>query len=223
MQDRIGNQAIQRLFTQHGGNLDEKSIVHLLRQNGNNVKGLTKSNGGSSPDTIQRDDDDAKPQVQASNGEVKLEEVEYDYYNVTGNTLAEVAQQLDPEEWGRCTYRFDYSYETTNGRTTKVDMTLKLTVRLPRWQGQGWDKASPAAKNEWRRMLDALQQHEMDHADIARQWAPRFKARLLNQRSNSVERRYNQTLEKVNHETKHFDEKTKHGHTQGISLDFSIK
>lgn len=66
-------------------------------------------------------------------------------YSVTGSTLAEVAQQLDPEEWGRCTYTFDYSYETTNGRVTKVDIALQLVIRLPRWQGRGWEQASPGA------------------------------------------------------------------------------
>lgn len=218
LQDRIGNQAMQRLLAQHGGKLDEKTLTRLTGENGSATHNLAKT------DTVQREDEEAdKPQTQPSNGEVTFDEVEYDYYDVSGGTLAEVAEQLDPEEWGRCTYHFDYSYETTNGRTTKVDITLKLTIRLPRWQGQGWDKASPAAKNEWRRMLKALEKHEEDHADIARNWAPRFKARLLNQRSNSVERRYNQTLEKVDKETKQFDQKTKHGQTQGVNLDINIK
>jgi predicted secreted Zn-dependent protease len=166
---------------------------------------------------VQREDD------QPDTGTVTIGNVQYDYYDVTGNTLAEVAQQLDPTEWGRCSYHYDYSYESTGGRATKVDTTLNLTIRLPRWQGRGWNRASQAAKAEWQRMLHALGTHEDDHADIARRWAPTFQQRLLNQRVGNLRQRFNRTLGQVRAEQRRFDRRTRHGQTQGVSLDTSIQ
>jgi predicted secreted Zn-dependent protease len=236
LQDQIGNQATQRLLARRSGQgslkLDQETIARLQHENGPATRDLAHMIGQAEPqlqgqastDTVQREEgDEEAPQAQPSDGEVTIEDVETEYYDVTGSTLEEVAGQLDPDEWGRCTYHYDYNYETTNGHTTKVDITLKLTIRLPRWQGKGWEKASPAAKKEWLHMLKALEKHEVDHADIARQWAPKFKERLLNQKENKIQKRYNQTLQKVNQETKQFDQKTKHGQNQGVSLDTTIE
>lgn len=161
--------------------------------------------------------------TQPANGQVTIKDVQTEEYSVTGSTLAEAAQQLDPEEWGRCTYSFDYTYEATNGRVTKVDIALQLTIRLPRWQGLGWDQASPNIRTEWVRMLAALRSHENQHADIARRWAPRLKTRLLGQQEGRIEQRYNQTLRRVDRETEQFDTRTRHGQAQGVTLDTRIQ
>ena len=189
----IGNQAVQRVLAQ------QLAAQEILQRD---------QDGGTAP---------------ADDGVVTIQPVQPEPYDVTGTTLAQVSEQLDPTEWGRCRYEYEYSYETTNGRTTKVDVTLMLTVRLPRWQGQGWDDASEAAKAEWRRMMRALEAHEEGHAEIARQWAPTVKERLLNQREGNVEQRYNQVFVQVRAEQDDYDDRTHHGQTQGVSLDLSIE
>jgi predicted secreted Zn-dependent protease len=165
---------------------------------------------------IQRDDDGA-----TDNGTLTIEEPQSDPYDVSGMTLAEVHSQLDPTEWGRCTYHYGYDYDTTNGRTTSVNVTLTLTIRLPRWQ-EGRADASDAARTEWDRMMGALRTHEDGHADIAREWAPTVRERLLGVQEGNVASRYSQVRGQVQTRQNEYDGQTQHGQTQGVSLDLSV-
>jgi predicted secreted Zn-dependent protease len=165
---------------------------------------------------IQRDDDEA-----TDDGTLTIEEPQSDPYDVSGTTLAEVHSQLDPTEWGRCTYHYDYDYDTTNGRTTRVNVTLRLTIRLPRWQ-EGRADASDAARTEWDRMMGALRTHENGHADIAREWAPTVRERLLGVQEGNVASRYSQVRGQVQTRQDEYDTQTQHGQTQGVSLDLSV-
>ncbi|MBN2394142.1 MAG: DUF922 domain-containing protein [Anaerolineae bacterium] len=225
LQQHIGNQAMQQVLTKRSGHgsltLDQDSLLRLTQKHGS-VQQAIASQVAAQAGVVQRDKNETA-QVKANTGTVTIETVTRDDYDVEGSTLEEVAKQLDPKEWGRCTYHYDYSYETLRGRTTKVDITLKLTILLPRWTGEGWKKASSAAKKAWQRMMTALEKHENGHADIARKWAPVFKQRLLKQRENRLQTRFNQTLRKVKKENKQYDQKTKHGQNEGVTLDISIK
>jgi predicted secreted Zn-dependent protease len=165
---------------------------------------------------VQRDDDDA-----TDDGTLTIQEPQSDPYEVSGTTLAEVHAQLDPTEWGRCTYHYDYDYDTTNGRTTRVNVTLRLTIRLPHWQ-EGRADASDAARAEWDRMMGALRTHENGHADIAREWAPTVRERLLGVQEGNVASRYNQVRGQVQARQDEYDDQTQHGQTQGVSLDLSV-
>lgn len=222
LQHGVGNRTVRQLVEKANGHgsyqLDRAALLRLTQGEGSLVPdSALQTTTQAGP--LQRDEEDAAPQ----DGAVTIEEVGYEYYDVQGSTLAEVAPQLDPVEWGRCRYQYDYSYETTRGRTTRVDVTLRLTIRLPRWQGEGWNRASPAAQREWQRMMQALEGHEDEHADIARRHAPAFKQRLLNQRERRVRPRYNQALGRVDRETRRFDRRTRHGRSQGVTLDTSIR
>jgi len=206
LQNQIGNAAVQRLLAERNGQqqLDPNSAQAIVQN------------------ALQRQEEEVAEQAPA-NGEVTIEEPTVETYDVTGATLAEVAQQLDPNEWGRCTYQFAYSYEITNGRATKVDITLTLTIRLPRWQGEGWNQASDGAKAEWNRMLEALRSHEDAHAEIARRGAPLIQAGLMNQRSGRINARFNRLKRQVDQETEQFDQQTNHGRNDGVTLDLSIQ
>ena len=179
--------------------------------------------------TIQRDLDEAllgeeMPLAEgaANTGTVTIQPVQNQFYNVTGRTLAEVGAQLDPGEWGRCTYNYTYSFQSTGGRASRVDVTLTLTIRMPRWTGSGWNNASAEAKAEWNRMIAALRAHEDRHAEIARRWASTFKERMINRPAGDLRTIFDQTWAEVNAEQEQYDEQTQHGRTQGVSLDTSI-
>jgi predicted secreted Zn-dependent protease len=173
------------------------------------------SSARSSVAALQRD-------LAPGSGTLTIHEPASDPYTVTGSTLAEVTPQLDPEEWGRCTWNFRYTYSSTNGVATRVNIVLRLTIRLPQWTGTGWRNASDAAKAEWQRMLGCLRTHENGHADIARDWAPTLQQRLLNQPEADLARIWQTSL--ADHETAQhdYDTRTRHGQTQGVSLDTSI-
>lgn len=202
LQNQIGNAAVQRLLSERNG------------QQGSDSQRLVQN-------ALQRREEQEAVD-QPANGQVTIEEPTVEYYDVGGSTLAEVATQLDPDEWGHCAYSYKMSYETTNGKATKVDITLKLAIRLPRWQ-RGWGKASDAAKAEWTNMLEALEAHEEQHADIARAWMPIMQEKLLGLRGNRVDPRFEQLKKQVDKETKKFDKQTKHGQNEGVNLDLSIQ
>jgi hypothetical protein len=218
------SQAVTLTTTDQVGRADHlqvRQIQRLHRAIGNQAVQRVLAQRQSAQQTIQRDGE--TDTEQPDDGTVTIQPVQDDPYDVTGTSLAEVMDQLDPTEWGHCRYHYDYDYETTNGRTTRVDVTLTLTVRLPRWQGQGWDDASEAVKGEWRRMLRALATHEEGHADIARDWAPTVRERLLNRPEGNVQQRYSQVLGEVRTDQDRYDDQTNHGQTQGVSLDLSIE
>jgi len=229
-QHALGNQAVQRILAQNTLPPNGAVLAHFLGGREALTRAVARAvvsealpRREAEGEAIQRQEEETGEQTQADTGTVTIGDVTSDYYDVTGSTLADVYGQLDPEEWGRCHYQYDYSYDSANGRTTRVNITLALTIRFPRWQGAGWDSASPAAQAEWRRMLQALQTHEEEHAAIARRWAPTFQQRLLGQRENRVQQRFDQVLRDAKKEQKQFDQRTRHGQTQGVSLDTSIQ
>lgn len=161
--------------------------------------------------------------VPASNtGGVTVTGPSTSYYNVAGNTLAEVAERLGTDEWGRCTWDFRYTYRSTNGVATRVDVTLRLRIRLPRWSGRGWNRASAAAKAEWNRMLAALRAHEDGHASRARTWATTLRSRLLNRPEGDLADLWQTGMDEHEAAQAAYDTETNHGQTQGVSLDTSI-
>jgi len=204
LQNQIGNAAVQRLLAEKNGpqGSDSQSLVLNALQ--------------------RREEQEAADQP--DNGQVIIKEPTIDYYDVGGSTLAEVATQLDPNEWGHCKYDYKYRYETEtiNGKTTKVYVTLELTIRLPRWQ-RGWGKASDATKAEWTNMLKALEAHEEEHAEIARQWAPKIQEGLLGLPKKRADKKFEQLKKQVEKETEKFDKRTKHGQNEGVNLDLSIQ
>lgn len=164
-----------------------------------------------------------KPGPASPKGTVKINPATKTYYTVTGSNLEEVFKQLDPVEWGGCTYNWTFDYRTKNGVTNRVDINLDLSIRLPRWKGKGWKKASAKAKAEWKRMLGCLRTHENGHAKIARSWAPKLQKRLFNQPEGDIETLWTDNLDKHESQQKKYDTDTKHGQTQGVTLDTSIK
>ncbi len=210
LQRAIGNYGVQRVVESRlaGG------ARARIGQKPDTVHEVRARNGAA---MVQRDEEGGS----ADDGTVTILPPQSDPYDVSGTTLAEVHAQLDPAEWGRCRYHYGYDYDTTNGRTTRVNITLTLTIRLPRWQ-EGRDEASPAARAEWDRMMGALRAHEERHAEIAREWAPRFKQRMLGVREGNVASRHSQTLGQVDQRQGQYDTQTTHGQTEGVSLDLSV-
>lgn len=88
-------------------------------------------------------------------GQLKIEKPEIKEYDVTGDTLAQVNEQiLPPEEWYEYEYRYDPKIE--NGVVTQVDITVRVIIHLPRWRGPGWDRAVETDKQGWLDLLKSL-------------------------------------------------------------------
>lgn len=219
----LGNRGVERLL-QNGKRPDSRTVSGALLPALRRAFDVQAARLAAAP-AIQRQEVEALDAAPAAvnDGQVTINPPQVVTYEVRGSTLAEVAAQLDPEEWGRCRWQVDYSFETTNGRATKVDITLNLTIRLPQWAGPGYQRASEAARREWQRMLAALRAHEDRHAEIARNWAPVFKERMLNQRQSRLARTYQQVLREMEKEQKKYDKDTTHGQSEGVTLDLTIQ
>ena len=106
-------------------------------------------------------------------GEVKIEQPKIEYYEVTGESLIQVSQQiLPPGEW----YEVDYKPEPKleNGTVSQVDITVQITLKLPQWTGPGWEQATDLDKMTWLEMLETMM-IDPDEADeevttLPQQW-----------------------------------------------------
>ncbi len=236
VQHLLGNRAVERLV-QKGSRSGEFSFrpgggpPAILRQV---LLDRAAGEAGLAP-AVQREGEEAEtdvmnepaeeletPAAQADSGTVTIQPVNPTTYDVTGANLDEVGQALGTDEWGRCTWNVTYTFETTGTRVTKVDVTLSLTINMPRWTGDGYANASPAARAEWQRMTTALQGHEDHHAAIARTWAPRFKQNMLGQTTAGMRSQYTSTLAAMETEESNYDSTSNHGQNEGVSLDTSI-
>jgi predicted secreted Zn-dependent protease len=142
-------------------------LALLQQQVGNRVvqQMLARSTGsGQAQRQAEEDEKAAKALVEV--GEIEIEKPEIEYYEVTGNSLAEVSGQiLPPGQW----YEYEYRYvpKVENGVVTQVDVTVDITLRLPQWTGPGWDQAPDADKFEWLQLLQALEiDQEEEYEDV---------------------------------------------------------
>jgi predicted secreted Zn-dependent protease len=144
------------------------------------------------------------------------------YYDVSGATLADVYNQLDPNEWGRCDVNYSVTYHERNGNITRADVTVTDTYRMPRWRGRTWQRASRAAKAEWRRMLSCLWTHEHGHRDIGRREATTIRNGLIGTPSADFQTTLATLIAAAQTLQDAYDARTQHGQTQGVSLNTSI-
>ena len=193
LQSQIGNGAVQRLLAQRGSH------------------------------SVQRDDGeetaaDALDTGNANPGKVTINAVDYKTFAVNGFSLEAVYKELQKrEEWGECSCHFDATTDNNPGsKASQVNITLDITILLPEWNGL--DLASPAEQREWNRMMTALRAHEEHHAEIGRKWAPLFQTRLLGKLKSKIAAEHKKILADFMKEVKQYDDDTKHGQTEGVTL-----
>ena len=66
--------------------------------------------------------------------------------------------------------------------------------------------------------FSVLQAHEEHHTEIGSSWVPIFQQRLLGKAKNKFELEHNKVLASFIKAVKKYDDKTKHGQTEGVSL-----
>ncbi len=222
IQQTLGNRVMQKVLAGTRGQTSyplSREAASALRRETSFFPPNVVSSAPMTIGLVQR-----KGTGQGRNGRVIVRRAAVEYYDVEGSTLEEVSAQLDPDEWGRCTYNYDYTYTTDeNGQTTHVDVTVTTTIRLPRQRGAGWRQASRAAKREWNRMIRALQTHENGHRRIAEKRASIVREGLLGQAEGDVQTKFEELRGQVQDEFDQYDADTSHGQTQGVSLDISIQ
>jgi hypothetical protein len=131
-QQQLGNRAVQRLLAQ-------RDTAALL-----------------CPEVQRQAEEQDKTKTQVKVGKVEIKKPVIETYDVRGSTLREVAEQVLPaKEWFE--YRYTPTYRADKGTINQADVTVQITVRVPRWVGDGWESATVAEKAEWLRLLRSLQ------------------------------------------------------------------
>lgn len=83
------------------------------------------------------------------------------------DTLAGVARSVGEEgEVAEARFHFDMRYRTRNGRVSRVDLTVSLSVTMPSWPAR--DERPEAEREEWDRFRCALRHHEDGHISLFR-------------------------------------------------------
>ena len=231
LQRQVGNRALTSILAKPSDHksfkLDNETLSKVIRKRDSSTQNFTTASVMSqlfpnvTPEgaIMTKAGKGTKP----DNGTVTIQPVQFDYYDVTGSTLTEIAPQLDPEEWGHCDAQYEYSYEATAGRATRVDITLTPTIRLPSLQVSGKKPLSPKAQKEWDRMLTALKTHENNHDKIARRWASVIRNSLVGKKESQLEDKFTKAVGKAQQAHDKYDKKTQNGKTEGVKLDLSIE
>jgi predicted secreted Zn-dependent protease len=157
------------------------------------------------------------------------------YYSVTGAVPREIRQSINRSRpWKSSTtdaltsWRVEWRFAvvpTSGGcRCSAFSTTTTIAITMPRWMlPAGVD---PSAKARWERYIRALGEHENGHAQLALAAAAEMQKRIkalgeqpdcegLRSRINDTG---NAVLEDFRKRENDYDERTKHGATQGASL-----
>lgn len=163
-----------------------------------------------------------------------LRHVEEVYYEVTGQTVGELAASLHangPALHGR---RFfgqtrwevgaEYAWVERPAGCAIEDLTVRvrITLLLPRWRDA--HRAPRELRRAWHRFADALGQHEDGHRQLAEEAAEAVRARLASlwgRTCDGMEKRARRevaaVLEAYQEENIAYDAHTGHGASQGAT------
>lgn len=227
LQQRVGNQAVQRMLGQRQTEEQEKAA-----------------------------------QAPVLVGQLEVEKPKIEYYEVAGKTLAEVSNQVLPAgQW----YQYEYRQvpKVENGVVIRIDITVEITLHLPRWvgptweqapdgdklewlrilqaldidldkyeeemlipqkwlQGPNWPQASEAEKKEWQRNLLSFQTREQSPLDIVRRRVMVLQQRLFGQPEAQIKAIFDQFLKDLKIEQEVYDRQTRFGERQQISLNNNL-
>lgn len=156
------------------------------------------------------------------------------HYHVAGATVEELAASLDASalrvdgrpfrgttDWN-VHWRFRYGPDGTGCRVTDVDVDLRVTTTVPRWDPPAEAERDLALR--WAAYREALDAHEAGHRDLAVAAANEVRRTLAGLRtascagmSEEANARGRWVVERYRAEQRRYDRETGHGRTQGAS------
>jgi predicted secreted Zn-dependent protease len=157
------------------------------------------------------------------------------YYNVAGSTIRDIHRSLAQSrpwrdksstdgltDW-HVTWHFYVAASGDKCRCTSFSTTTTITMTLPRWIAA--TNTPPEIKTAWQRYATALGQHEAGHAQFALNAAAEMQKQGKNLEMPNCDALRSQIssqcqaiLDDFRNREKAYDERTKHGATQGAFL-----
>lgn len=158
------------------------------------------------------------------------------YYAVTGASIREIHQSLRQNRPWRKTSQTDaytrwnvtWSFYVSPGgdkcRLTSFSTRTTVTITLPRWEAPA--DAPEEVRTAWSRYIAALGNHEAGHGQFAVAAAGEMQKRVRESGEDSdcsaLKQKINSLAESIvqqyRNREKEYDERTKHGATQGAVL-----
>ncbi|MBI3005441.1 MAG: DUF922 domain-containing protein [Ignavibacteriales bacterium] len=158
------------------------------------------------------------------------------YYAISGSTLEELQvemERLGPKDGTIQRYatteydiRWTYRFRPKGQRCTlgQIEVGARFLVRLPLWSPQ--KTVTPQTREKWKTFITSLHIHEAGHRDLALRAAGTILRKLrampgqmscsdLDAAATYAGRTILQEFQKLQQE---YDERTKHGLTQGVQL-----
>lgn len=129
-------------------------------------------------------------------------------------TLAAVARSAARRgEVGHADFHFDTDYRTRNGRVSRLDLIVTLTIEMPTWSE--YPNRPQSEKDEWDRFHSALRHHEDGHIAIFRREARTTYRRLRRETDpDRVHSVLDDETARVQGLSDDYDVDTDHGRTQ---------
>jgi len=163
------------------------------------------------------------------------------YYTITGASLAEIRQSLrQSRPWKdklsaegftawRVGWRFAVTPSADGCRCSSFATQTIITTTLPRWIAP--TNAPPEVGRAWATYLASLGRHEAGHAQFAFAAAADITKRVgqigeqpaCDSLKKTIDALAGQIVEEYRQREKEYDQRTKHGATQGVFLPESIR
>lgn len=157
-----------------------------------------------------------------------------EYYDIYGDEEHELREEMnekghldeDGEMYDAYTYwniSWNYLYKQTANvcSAESIDVTVDVTIHLPRWENQSGGSAS--LKSKWEQYIDDLTLHEEGHRAFADEGGQKVYETLsqigayptCDELKNKVSEKGQAVIEEVRSKNKQYDDETSHGLTQG--------
>jgi peptidoglycan hydrolase-like protein with peptidoglycan-binding domain len=146
-------------------------------------------------------------------------------YKITGDTIADVGQELDVRqsthgEAGHVTSLGpSLATSTVNDRVTKATIVVALARVLPEWTKAGSTKCA-CWKQEWNRFDGALRAHEQEHVNIYKKFWTGAHLKLIGKTEKKAEEEFDKVEAVAEKAQGEFDTRTKNGREPAPGTNF---
>lgn len=149
---------------------------------------------------------------------VTMNEPEWTAYDLHGDTLAEVAQQLDGLlEAGHTQWQPSYHATRWSGNViAAVQVDVYVTVSLPRWIEAGI--APFAQQAEWERFVTALGAHQQGHVDLVTTYLQDVDTILENVTDETAAQQWRDNLAALQEASDQYDASNDYGRNEGTTI-----
>ena len=149
---------------------------------------------------------------------VTINDPQWTAYELHGETLAEVAQQIEGLlEAGQTHWQPSYRATRWSGNViAAVQVDVHVTVSLPNWVEAS---AAPSAQQaEWERFVTALGAHEQGHINLVTTYLQDVDSILENVTAETAAQQWHDNLAALQQASDQYDAGNDHGRNEGTAI-----